>query len=88
MSAWEEENWDHGDWTAEEDALVTCPECGKEVYLDLNDEQCPECGYWFLPEDRNQMWRQAGGAKANFMKLVALVVVLALLLPLILHFLS
>jgi hypothetical protein len=75
---------DDDDWHSENDELVTCPECKADVYLDLNDDRCPKCGYWFLEADRDKMWQQVDGGKSLFLKVVALIVLLALVLPLLL----
>ena len=74
------------DWESEDDDLVTCPECQAVVYLDLNDDRCPECGHWFLEADRDKMWRQADGSKSQLLKATAVLVLIALLLPLVLLF--
>lgn len=75
---------DDDNWRPEDDDLVTCPECKTEVYLDLNDDRCPKCGYWFLEADRDKMWKQADGGKSLLLKFTAVIVLIALLLPLVL----
>jgi DNA-directed RNA polymerase subunit RPC12/RpoP len=46
------------DWNAAADDLVDCPECGAKVFLELNDDRCPQCGHWFLESDRARMRQQ------------------------------
>lgn len=84
MSYNDPEDWPEDDWQSENDELVTCPECQAEIYLDLNDDRCPECGHWFLAADRDKMWREASGSKPLFIKIVAVVVLVAILLPMLL----
>jgi len=36
----------------DEDPVIPCPNCGKEVFDDA--EQCPSCGHWLAP-DRSPM---------------------------------
>ena len=72
------------DWSAEEDDLVTCPECRAEVYLELNDDRCPECGHWFLESDRAGMRQQAGSGVPLIYKIAAIVLLLAIVLPMLL----
>ena len=71
------------DWSAEEDDLVICPECRSDVYLDLNDARCPECGHWFLESDRAGMRQQAGSGVPLIYKIVAVLLLLAMLLLLL-----
>ena len=72
------------DWSAEEDDLVTCPECRAEVYLELNDDRCPECGHWFLEADRAGMRQQAGSGVPLVYKITATLLLLAIVLPMLL----
>ncbi|MEM9351638.1 MAG: hypothetical protein AAGA92_01365 [Planctomycetota bacterium] len=51
---WGEEDWDDdGDYDPEEEGTASCPECGAEIQLIL--EQCPECGYWLTEADRRRI---------------------------------
>lgn len=49
---------------------VTCPECGEDVYEDV--EQCPSCGYYFTAGDRTEL--------NPFWKLVAVIVAIVFFL--------
>jgi hypothetical protein len=80
-----DESFDHvyEDWNSDDDDSVICPECGAEVLLELNNDRCPECGHWFLEADR-AMWRQAGGGLPLVYKLAAVLLIIAMLLPVLL----
>jgi hypothetical protein len=66
------------------DDRVNCPQCGAAVYLELNDECCPQCGHWFLEDDRDQMRKQAGGGLPLIYKLAVVLLLAVFLLPVLL----
>jgi hypothetical protein len=84
----EDESDFHEDWSSTGDDLANCPECGAEVYLELNDSRCPECGHWFLESDRARMWQQGEGRLLPIYKLAAILALMAILLPLLLQLLQ
>lgn len=51
---WSETGGDYEDEFADDDPddadTVPCPECGAEIYADL--DHCPQCGRWFTDADR------------------------------------
>lgn len=45
----EEEDWSETNDDLEDSDPVPCPECGAEIYPDL--DHCPVCGYWLTDAD-------------------------------------
>lgn len=53
-----EEDWseagsgyDSADDDQDGDDTLPCPQCGAEIYADL--DHCPRCGHWFTDADRS-----------------------------------
>jgi uncharacterized paraquat-inducible protein A len=45
----DDESGDESDDDSEDDS-IPCPECGVEIYADL--DHCPNCGHWLTDADR------------------------------------
>jgi hypothetical protein len=70
---------DDEDWYDDDDdsdgETGRCPECGGPVYR--VSDCCPACGYWLTEADREALW--SGMAKSTWLKVVAVIVLLALI---------
>jgi hypothetical protein len=73
---------DDEDWYDDEpddEEVAHCAECGNPVHLIA--DKCPACGYWLSDADRRAMW--AGMSKPLWLKVTALIVLVAFLLSLL-----
>jgi hypothetical protein len=70
----DDEDW-HDDSDDVDEEWGPCPECGETVFLITG--KCPACGYWLSADDRRTMF--ASQAKPLWLKLTALVLLLAML---------
>jgi ribosomal protein S27AE len=61
------------------DAAMPCPECGADIYDDL--DHCPRCGYWITEADDRATDR--GHFPSRHVRLVALVVLVAFVILLL-----
>jgi uncharacterized paraquat-inducible protein A len=55
-----------GDSAADDDS-IPCPECGADVYADL--DHCPRCGHWLTDADRES--QQTGLFATRRVRLIA-----------------
>lgn len=77
----DDEDWydDEGESADLDDDAISCPECGAEIYADL--DHCPKCGYWLSDDDRRT--RTPGLFQSRGVKIVALALLVLFVLALI-----
>ena len=66
----DDEDW-YDDGSDLDDATAPCPECGTEIYADL--DHCPQCGHWLTDADHRTQDRDTGFFSSRRVRLVAIV---------------
>jgi hypothetical protein len=81
----DDEDWYDDEDAALDDALddttVPCPECGTEIYADL--DHCPQCGHWLTDDDHRVLDRDTGWFSSRRVRLVAIVMLASFVLALL-----
>jgi len=75
----DDEDWYDDEDSDLDDATDPCPECGTEIYADL--DHCPRCGHWLTDADHRATGTgssQRPGVKIIAALLLALLVIWAL----------
>jgi hypothetical protein len=75
----DDEDWYDDEDESDEEETAHCPECGEPIHAIT--EKCPACGYWLSDADRRAMW--AGMSKPLWLKVTAVIVLVAFLLSLL-----
>jgi ribosomal protein S27AE len=82
----DDEDWYDGEDSDLDDATATCPECGAEIYADL--DHCPQCGHWLTDADHRTQDCGTGFFSSRRVRLVALVMLASFVLALLLGILG
>jgi uncharacterized paraquat-inducible protein A len=77
----DDEDWSDDDSDSNLADAVPCPECGTQIYADL--DHCPQCGHWLTEADRRTLDRDAGLFSSRRVRLVALVMLAAFVFALL-----
>jgi predicted RNA-binding Zn-ribbon protein involved in translation (DUF1610 family) len=72
----DEDDWSEtGDDDLDDADSLPCPECGKEIYADL--EYCPACGHWITETDHRT--RGTGTSLSPTVRAVAMLMIAIML---------